>query len=339
MAVDLHLYAGLYDDIVLPIIDTIRGRIGNVVDGVRPILLFAIVGWMALIGFDLAQKQKSMRQLLLEGFQVALCVAALASGATYMLWVGDMFLTGIVKTFSLALGGKTPMDALDHIQNLSASAGYRALEALPNYSFKSIFVGLVILAYIAITFICSGYSFLIFVASVGITAVCVFIGPIAIACAAFRWTRKFANGWLGVMVAGVVTQILCVGIMVMVSDVEAKVILPFALKIAADMKAGTDHIGEMFHGICQSACVLALCTYLVYHTKAIAYGIAHGVHHHVGLLEAATFGMAARALQTGRQAAGNAGAAAQRRLQAGHPIPANNNRPIGPNLSRGRMSP
>jgi hypothetical protein len=154
-------------------------------------------------------------------------------------------------------------------------------------------------------------------------------------------TRKYAAGWVNVLIAGCVCQLLGLAIIRLMSGAELAMIKTLLAASPPDRSAGSL---DLIWGLGECGMLLALTTLVVKKIPEFSQAIAGGVYHSSAGLQAATFG-AAKAI-TGA-AAGGASSAARGAasgatwLAGGSPgdssgAPWRRTTPVGRSLSRDR---
>jgi hypothetical protein len=270
-----HLYASLHAGLVVPIITAMRGMIGDVVGTVRPFALVLIALWLAVMGIEIASGHRTIRRTLRDFLVAAICVGILTSGAGYMQWVGDLFLTILPNSLAAAFGGnQTPMDGLDAVLATALGAALRTYNALPSMSLMSIPLGLGVIVFAVCALAATGFAFAIYECSVVVNVIAVFIGPIFVALASVPTTRRFSAGWLSVLVGGVTAQVLCVAVLLLLLTVEDQTLK----QTAANITTGDNTI-NMLLGLGQCGLLMVLCLTIVKQIPQLAHTIGGGLYH------------------------------------------------------------
>lgn len=323
-----HLYASLHAGLVLPILTAMRGMVGDVVGTVRPFALVLIGLWLAVMGIEIASGHRTIQRILRDFLIAAICVGILTSGAGYMQWVGDLFLTILPNSLAAAFGGnQTPMDGLDAVLATALGSALRTYNALPSMSLMSIPLGLGVIVFAVCALAATGFAFAIYECSVVVNVIAVFIGPIFVALGAVPSTRRFSAGWLSVLVGGVTAQVLCVAVLLLLLTVEEQTLRQTASTIATG-----DNSINMLLGLGQCGLLMVLCLTIVKQIPQLAHTIGGGLYHSAA--SSAVGSLAGTAI-----AAWGAAGAATRAVRASNRSAGSSSirptAPTGPSMSRG----
>jgi type IV secretory pathway VirB6-like protein len=325
----LAFFQGLYDGMVTPILMQLQDMIGQVVDTVRPAALALVVLWLAMIGIEVANGHKTIQSVVRDVLLAAFFIGLLTGGGIYLQWVGNLFLQVLPNSLAPAFGGQgNPAAGIDLVLNTAIGAALKSYRALP-WSLAAIPLGIGIIAFLVLALAAAGFTFFFYVLSVFTVVIAVFVGPVFIGLAAVPVTRKFATGWLSVVVGGVVTQILSLAVLVLLSTAEAATI--------RQQVATTGDVSiAMLLGLFRLGLLMAMCGLVIYQIPGLAVRIGGGVYHGVSAIGNATFGAAASAggaaIGAARGAAAAIGRNANRQIGAGA---VRANAPVGPSLSKG----
>lgn len=285
---DWHMYANLYNTLVIPIIDQMRGLIGNVVAGARPFALALIVVWVGIVGIEVGAGRKNLNAAIWEFLVAAVAVGFLISADVYLQWIGNPFLTILPDSLAGLFGAHgTPADGMDNVLNQAIGAAIRSYKAMP-WSLEAVPLGIGIIMFVIIAFLSTGFAFFLYVAAVVTNVIAVFVGPICVGLAGTPKTRRFAAGWLGVLVGGVTTQVLALAVLLLMTATEAASLHQIVTQIATGADAMT-----MILDLGKCGLLLFLCTHLVKRIPDIAHSIGGGVYHHAQTFSAVTFGLTA----------------------------------------------
>ena len=184
----------------------------------------------------------------------------------------------------------------------------KTYEALPNYSLKTIPLALAVIVFVVVALMSVGYAFAVYMTAAIINVAVIVVGPVFLALAAIPATRRFAAGWLGVLVGGCVTQLMAVAVILFLTGAESNMIQQTVGPVAAN---NSNSLGLLW-GLAQCGILLALCTAVVKKIPSIAHEIAGGVYHGTAGAHSATFGLGGQAVRT---AAGSAGAGGRALVQ------------------------
>jgi type IV secretory pathway VirB6-like protein len=297
----------------------------------QPIVLAMVTLWLGFVAFDIANGTKTVQQAVRDFFIAGMVIGALQT-AQYTQYVSDFFLQAVPNTIGTALGGQTsPVAGLDTVLDTAISAASKVYEALPPYALKSIPLGLGVIVFMVFALASVGFAFAVYMISAIINVAAIVIGPVFLALAAIPFTRRFAAGWLGVLVGGCVTQLMALAVIQLLSGAETRMIQ----QTVGTAAAGTSNSLAMLWGLAQCGVLLAMCSAVVKRIPDIAREIGGGVYHGTQSAHAATFGAAAAAagasVGAARGAAGAIGANASRQIGAGA---LRVSTPVGPSLSR-----
>lgn len=320
------LFATIYQGLITPLLVQLQGMIGQTVATVRPVALALVALWLCFAFIEVATDHKTVPAALREFMIAAFFVGLLQSDAVYNQYVGNLFLQTIPNSIAPAFGGQqNPAAGLDAVLNSAMSAALKTYQALP-WSLGAVPLGIGIVIFLIVALASVGFAFGIYAVAVIMTVVAVFVGPVFVGLAAAPLTRRFAFGWLSVLVGSLVTQLMALAVLLLLTTAEGTTLR----NTAATITTGDNSI-NMLLGLGQCGLLMALCTIVIKQIPAIAYAIGSGVYQNASAINRGTFGVAATAgaaaIGASRGAAGAIGrnAAAQMRPTA----------PTGPSLSRG----
>jgi type IV secretory pathway VirB6-like protein len=305
------------------------GILNGALDYARPVVLAAIIAWIAFQAISVANGMAPMRSLW-HGVIRAAVVVFLLQAANYNQYVSTVAqaiptqVTAAISGGGAVAGGA----AFDNVWNGAAKAGIAAWKGIPSYSLKGAMLFLLVGVYFIAALACIGAGFLVYLASTILLILLLNVGPLFVAMFAFPQTQKFAAGWVSAVASTIVTQILAVAILVMFTAAELATI-----NKVAEPGVGTDFLDQLFV-LLEAVLLLAVIASLVKQAPSIGASVAGGVYQGVGGLLGSTgkmAGLAARGTTGGiAQAARGAGAVASRATSA-----ARVSRPTGKSLSEG----
>ncbi len=325
------VFATTYTDLVLPLMAQLQAMLGGVCATMQPIALAMVLVWLCFVGMDIANGSKTMQAAVRDFFIAGMVIGALNT-AQFTQYISDFFLQAVPNTVSAALGGTgSPAAGLDAVLNSAVTAGAKAYEALPAYALKTIPLALGILLFLIVALVSVGYCFAIFMTAAIINVLAVVVGPVFLSLAATPQTRRFAAGWLGVLVGGCATQLMTLATILLLTGAEQRMIGQTVVTAASD---DSNSLG-MLWGLAQTGLLMALCTAVVKKIPAIGQAIAGGVYHGTAGARAATFGAAAAGASLVLGAARAPAVMATRRTAAAASRAAT---PTGPSLSAGRTA-
>lgn len=322
----LTFFQDTFAGIVTPLLQALQGMIGQVIATVQPAALALVGLWLCFVFIEVAMDHKTVPAALREFVVAAFFVGMLQSDAVYNQYIGNLFLQTIPNSLAQAFGGApNPAAGMDNVLKEAFLAATKAYQALP-WSLGAIPLGIGIVIFLILALASVGFAFGVYAVSVVITVVAVFVGPVFVGLAATPATRRFASGWLGVVVGSLATQLMALAVLVLLLATEG-----VSLQNTAATIATGDNSITMLFGLFKCGMLLTLCTIVTKQIPAIAYAIGNGVYQNTAAINRGTFGVAGAAGSTAvgavRGAAGAVGrnAAAQMRPSA----------PVGPSLSRG----
>ena len=333
------LFATLYTGLITPLMAQLQAMIGTVCSTMQPIALVMLTVWLAFVGADIAFGHKTLPAAC-KDFAVAACVIALLQAGQYAQYISNLFLTAVPHTVGEALGGMTsPAAGLDKVLNLAWTEAAVTYKGLSDWSFKTVGLSIAVVAVLVVSIVAVTYTFLIYMTAAILNVAAVVVGPVFLALAVAPLTRRFAAGWLGVLVGGCTTQLMALAIIQLMSGAE----LTMMHTLFAPGVASNNNF-ELLAALAQVGILLGLGGAVTAKIPEVARAIAGGVYHGSAGLQAATFGAAKQI--AGGAASGVArgvGAAASgvARMAGGSPgdgggVPWRRTTPVGRSLSRGK---
>jgi type IV secretion system protein VirB6 len=329
-----QFFQALFTGLVTPLLAQIQAMIGNVVDVVQPVAVVLVGLWMALVGIEVANGHKTIQAVSRDFLLAAFFLGLLQSDAIYMRYVGNLFLTVIPNGTAGAFGAQqSPAAGMDHVLNTAMGEALLTYQALP-WSLAAIPLGIGIVFFVVVALVATGFGFGIYVLAVFTVVVCVFVGPVFLGLAVAPATRKFAAGWLAVTVAGVVTQMIALAVLLLLTAAEGTSLT----QTAATITTGDNSINMLIE-LGQCGVLMFLCTIVIKEIPGLARAIAGGVWQNVSAINSATFGAAAAAggaaAGAARGVAGAVGQNAARQIGAGAARRMRPTMPVGQSLSKG----
>jgi type IV secretory pathway VirB6-like protein len=322
--------ANVYATLVVPLMAQLQAMLGGVCATMQPIALAMVLLWVCFVGMDIANGSKTMQDAVRDFFIAGTALGALNT-AQFTQYISDFFLQAVPNTVSAALGGNgSPVAGLDTVLDMAVTAAAKTYEALPGYALKTIPLALGVLVFLVLALVSVGYCFAVFMTAAIINVLAIVVGPVFLACAATPQTRRFAGGWLGVLVGGCATQFMALATILLLTGGEQRLIQSTVVLAQGD---NSNSLATLW-SLAQCGLLMALCTAVVKKIPAIGQAIAGGVYHGTAGARAATFGAAATGASIAYGAAkGAAGAAAKQMAAAGFARAA---KPTGPSLSAGK---
>jgi type IV secretory pathway VirB6-like protein len=326
-----HFFSTLNDGITTPIIAQMQSMLGGVCTAMQPLVLAMLVVWFGFVGFDIANKTKSVEAAIRDAFIAAMIVGALNT-AQYTQYVSDLFLQAIPTSISAVFGGSgSPVNGLDALLGQSMSVADQTYGALPD-SWKAIPLCMAVVLYMIVSAVSIGYAFLVLMVAAIVNVVAIVIGPVFLALGAIPLTRRFAAGWFSVLVGGCVTQLMALAVIQLLSTAEGTMLQ----QVGHTIVTNSDTIA-MLWGLLQCGMLLALGAAVVKKIPSIAREISGGVYHGAAGVHAATFGAAAAAggaaYAGAKRGVGAVAAAASGVRSSSSSV---SRRPTGPSLSSRR---
>ena len=204
-----------------------------------------------------------------------------ASSAGFAIYVAG-FILGLVNGISNAIVGLfggaavTSASAFDGAANQLIAIGVVVWGHIPKYGYVDGFLlGGILLFYFLAAVIVVGFLFLLYLLSNVILGFLIAFGPIFVACFMFPFARRFFDGWLGVVMAAVVTQIFIVGLMTMFISVLTAFVAHSTVGLSGG--GGANIVNEAIALIVLIA-VCGLFVWIGYHLASLAQSIASGAH-------------------------------------------------------------
>ena len=327
----------LYSMLITPLLVQLQTMIGTVCSTMQPIALVLITIWLVFVGADLAFGHKTLPAAC-KDFAIAAAAIVLLQAGQYTQYVSNLFLTAVPNTVGAALGGATnPAAALDLVINTVVQGATHAYEQLP-FSLMSIPLGIGIIVVVIVATVCVGFSFGVYMVAAILNVAAVVVGPVFLALAVMPPTRKYAAGWVNVLIAGCVCQLLALAIIQLMSGAELTMIKTL---VATSVGATPGGAVVLIWGLAQCGMLLALTTMVVKKIPELSQAIAGGVYHGSAGLQAATFGAGAalgKAATGGLSRGAGAAVGAAVHMAGGKPgddHPWRGRGPVGRSLSRG----
>jgi type IV secretory pathway VirB6-like protein len=287
----IPVYQTIFDGAITPITAQMQAMIGPMCAAMQPIGLALIGIWLVFALWDLAMQAKTVMQIGKQMFTAALFYSMLWVGQ-YTQYITNLFLQDIPNTISAALGGNaTPVAQLDQLLTQASQQAMRTYEAVPAYSFKVIALSIGVLVFLVVALVCVTYMFIVMTVAAVVSMLTLTVGPVFIAAATIPYTRKFASGWLSVMVGGVVTQLLAVALIRLLTGASNALMARLAVSVQA---SGSNSIG-MLWGLASLGILLFVFMHVTKKIPELAQTIGGGIYHGSNSAMAATLGAATAA--------------------------------------------
>lgn len=201
------LFQAISDGVMAPILAQMQVMIEPMSAAMQPVAHAGIGLWICIACWDLMNK-KPLAAVMRQAFQVIMFYTLVWAGS-YTKYVADLFLHALPDTISGALGGNgSPMAMLDQLCGQALSEASKVYEALPAYSLKSAILTVGVIVFCIVALVCIAFVFIVLSVAALNTVLAIVIGPVFMACATVPWTRRFASGWLSVLVGGLVVQLI-----------------------------------------------------------------------------------------------------------------------------------
>ncbi len=309
-------FAGLYGTLITPNITALLAMVGRVCATAQPIALALIAIWFVLAMFELSAGTKTLPTIFKEGFVTGLVFGFLQE-AEFTQYIVNLVTQGVPNTIGTAMGGQgSPVSALDNLLAAAITEVSKVYEALPAYSLKTIPLGCAAIVAMGVSAIAIAFCFGIYVVAALINIGALVVGPIFLALAASPHTRRYAMGWVAVLVGGCTTELMALAILQLLSAGEMNLIR----QAAANAAASNSNAIAMLWSLCQIGLLLYLSKKIIEEIPVVARTIGGGVYAAASNAAAhgLTFGLAGAAVGAAAGAArGAAIATATRGASAG----------------------
>jgi hypothetical protein len=288
----------IWQNVAVPVDAATAGMVNALIAWVGTPFKLAVVAYLIIIlmiaawSSDETAFQKFFRQLWL-----AAIIYTLASNADAFNYYVTGVVHWVVNSIGVAIGNvfnhAVPIsgDGFDAIGSRAFSVGLAVFKNLPWYSWKTIPLGLLVVAYWFLAFVAIVIMFSVYLVSYVATDFLIGIGPIFMALFFFPFTRQWFDGWLRNLMAGVLVQIFTVSLGAMFVAVIGVVLGQAATGLAGSQLGqvnGGVVIGEMMTLVVTAlACLIfaILSGVLV----IVAANIAGGIHAELGIIRAPTW--------------------------------------------------
>ena len=289
----------IWQNIAIPVDAATAGMVNALASWVGRPFRLAVVAYLIIIlliaawSSDEAAFQKFFRQLWLAA--VIYTLASNADSFNYYVtgvvhWTVDSIAVAIGNVFNHA--APVSADGFDAIGSRAFSVGLAVFKNLPWYSWKTVPLGLLVVAYWFLSFTAIVIMFSAYLVSYVATDFLIGIGPVFIALFFFPFTRRWFDGWLRNLMAGLLVQTFTVSLGAMFVAVIGVV-----LRQAATGLVGTK-LGELDGGVVIGEMMMLVVTALACLIFAILSGvlvvvaanIAGGIHAELGIIQSPSWG-------------------------------------------------
>lgn len=270
-----NLFATLYDSVITPTVTAMQAMIGPMSATMQPIALIGVSIWLIFAAWDLAAHAKTVPQIGKEAFRVMMFYSLVWAGP-YTQYVSNLFLQAIPNTISAALGGNgTPAAMLDQLCGQALAQASTVYEALPGFSLKGAILTVAVLLFVVVALVCVAFMFITVNIAAVILVLALVVGPIFLAAATTPFTRRFAAGWLSVLVGGMITQLL--GLALIRLLIGSSAVLMNQLVTTA--QATDSNSIMMLAGLGKIGVLLWLFSKVTQEVPSLARDIGGGVYH------------------------------------------------------------
>jgi hypothetical protein len=206
-------FADLFNSLIAPNMQALLAMLGQVCATASRVALPLIAIMFVLSFFEMAAGTKSLQAFFKEAFVAALVYGFLQE-AQYTQFIVNMVTQGAPNTIARAMGGTgSPVASLDNLLAAVVVEVAKVYEALPSYSLKTVPLALADLFAMGLSAVCIAFCFGVYVVATIINIGALVVGPLFMAGAVAPWSRKFAMGWVAVLVGGCVTQLISVAML------------------------------------------------------------------------------------------------------------------------------
>jgi len=309
------VFQSIFDQVETPLLQQVNAMSDSFLGAVAGPLRAAMVIYVALVGVMIISGR--MNEPLRDTWgrlAKGAAIAAFLTAGTYNRIVRDFFLNGLPNDLTATISGgagTVNAGAFDAVWNNAFGGGLAIWKSL---SFTDFGFELIIAIYWLAALVATAFGFLVWMASHIILGLYVAVGPVLLATFLFPATRSLAERWVGSMLSMILLQVFVISLLVVLTGAENSLLV--------NINAAGGKAVEGIQIILGVVILFVVAGVIVVQLPAAAAAIAGGMHFYANILARATFGQAARlggrAIGAARQAAGNAGRSAQRRLTAGH---------------------
>lgn len=301
------LFQTIFDTVMTPVITAMQAMLGPMSAAMQPVAQIGVGIWLCFAVWDLASGAKNLAVIGKEAFRVVMFYSLVWVGP-YTQYVSNLFMQFIPNTISAALGGNgTPMAMLDALCMQAFTQASTVYEALPSYSLKAAILSIGVIAFVISALLCVAFIFITLSVATLTTVLALVVGPVFMTAATMPWTRKFASGWLAVLVGGLVIQLLGLGLIRLLINSSAVMMA----QLTTTAQASNSNSIMMLVGLAEIGALLWLFKKVMEQVPSLAQTIGGGVYHGTNAaFTAISAGSTAGAILLGA-AAGGAGGAVQ----------------------------
>jgi hypothetical protein len=267
-------FADLFNSLIAPNMQALLAMLGQVCATASRVALPLIAIMFVLSFFEMAAGTKSLQAFFKEAFVAALVYGFLQE-AQYTQFIVNMVTQGAPNTIARAMGGTgSPVASLDNLLAAVVVEVAKVYEALPSYSLKTVPLALADLFAMGLSAVCIAFCFGVYVVATIINIGALVVGPLFMAGAVAPWSRKFAMGWVAVLVGGCVTQLISVAMLQLLITGEMNLIHASA---AAAASSDSNSI-VMLWSLCKICLLLFISKKIIEEIPVIAKTIGGGVY-------------------------------------------------------------
>lgn len=301
-----NLFETIYDGVMNPVLTAAQAMMGPVSNAMQPIALIGVSIWLVFAFWDLAAHAKTLPMIGKEAFRVVMFYSLVWIGP-YTQYVSNLFLNILPNSIGAILGGTgTPIGRLDALLGQAVSQASTVYEALPGYSLKGAILSVGVILFVVVAMICVAFIFIVLCLAGLINVLALVVGPIFLTLATMPFTRRFAFGWLSVLVGGVVTQLLALAVIQLLVGSSTTMLA----QLAATAQATNSNSIMMLYGLGKIGILLWLFKDVVKKVPDLAQTIGGGVYHGTAAAYSAfTAGSVMTAITAGAVAGGVGGMA------------------------------
>lgn len=299
------LFQTIYDAEMTPVLAQMTAMMGTVSAAMQPVALIGVSIWLCFAIWDFQSGTKNLAIIGKEAFRVVMFYSLVWVGP-YTQWVVNLFMTALPNTISTALGGNgPPMGMLDTLCMDALRQAATVYEALPSYSLKAAILSVGVILFVVCALVCVAFMFIVLAVAGLITVLALTVGSVFLAAATNPWTRRFASGWLSVVVGGVVTQLFALALIRLLIGSSANLMT----KLATTAQATDSNSIMMLVGLGEIGILLWLFKKVAEKVPELAQVIGGGVYHGTNAaFTAISAGSAIGAVVLGAATGGAAGA-------------------------------
>jgi type IV secretion system protein VirB6 len=299
----------LYQSLDVALMAAVNQILASIIAYIRPVIIACSALYVALsLIFDMmdfggmANPGKVINYLL----RAAIIVFAVSTVGVYNQYFTDPFLNFLPNELSNAIAGGTGAPvinaaAFDHLWTTAWAAGEVVEKAIPWYSFKGIFLSMVVIGYWGVSILAIGFAFLVYLGSHVLGELLIALGPIFVCCLLTPYTTKIFDAFVGALTSVVLLQLFVVallGLAIVTVSHLLQTLAGVGVGVGGNLMSGVDAVLE---GGFLMVCVAFLTFEVSKWAAHIGGGVAHGLSAYTAI--------ASKTLQVAGAGAGAAAAA------------------------------